>query len=143
MLASGSISHQRRHKDTLRRHGIVAFSSNYALYGQMSERVMSIIESMVPASETYSIDEKFADLTGIPGNLTQFGRDMRARILQYTGIPVGVGIARTKTLAKLANHTAKRLQAQTGGVVDICDPSNVIGYCAILRSPRSGASAVK
>jgi len=109
-------------KDLLRRHGIVAFSSNYALYGQMSERVMTVIESMVPASETYSIDEKFADLSGIPGNLTQFGRDMRARILRCTGIPVGVGIARTKTLAKLANHTAKRLQAQTGGVVDICDP---------------------
>ena len=109
-------------KDKLRRHGIVAFSSNYALYGDMSERVMSLIEAMVPAAEVYSIDESFADLTGIPGNLTQFGRDLRAKILQCTGIPVGVGIARTKTLAKLANHTAKRLQVQTGGVVDICDP---------------------
>lgn len=64
-------------KDLLRRHGIVAFSSNYALYGQISERVMTLIESMVPVSETYSIDEKFADLTGIQGNLTQFGREMR------------------------------------------------------------------
>lgn len=109
-------------KDALRRHGVVAFSSNYALYGDISERVMTLIESMVPASETYSIDEKFADLSGIPGDLTQFGREMRARILRCTGIPVGVGIAPTKTLAKLANHTAKRLQAQTGGVVDICDP---------------------
>jgi DNA polymerase V len=109
-------------KDALRRHGIVAFSSNYALYGDISERVMTLIESMVPASETYSIDEKFADLTGMPGNLTQFGREMRERILRCTGIPVWVGIAPTKTLAKLANHTAKRLQAQTGGVVDICDP---------------------
>ncbi|MFK3680701.1 translesion error-prone DNA polymerase V subunit UmuC [Pseudomonas sp. NPDC088890] len=109
-------------KDKLRRHGIVAFSSNYALYGDMSERVMSLIEEMVPAAEVYSIDESFADLTGIPGNLTQFGRELRAKILRCTGIPVGVGIARTKTLAKLANHTAKRLQAQTGGVVDICDP---------------------
>ncbi|WP_258197931.1 DUF4113 domain-containing protein [Pseudomonas capeferrum] len=68
------------------------------------------------------IDECFADLSGVQGNLTQFGREMRARVLKCTGIPVGVGIARTKTLAKLANHTAKRLQAQTGGVVDICDP---------------------
>jgi len=109
-------------KEKLRRHGIVAFSSNYALYGDMSERVMSLIEAMVPAAEVYSIDESFADLTGIPGNLTQFGRDMRTKILRCTGIPVGVGIARTKTLAKLANHTAKRLQAETGGVVDICDP---------------------
>lgn len=108
-------------KEKLRRHGIVAFSSNYALYGDMSERVMSLIESMVPAAEVYSIDECFADLTGVTGSLTQFGRDVRARVLRCTGIPVGVGIARTKTLAKLANHTAKRLQAQTGGVVDITD----------------------
>lgn len=109
-------------KDTLQRHGIVAFSSNYALYGDMSERVMSLIESMVPAAEVYLIDECFADLTGVQGNLTEFGRQVRAKVLKCTGIPVGVGIARTKTLAKLANHTAKRLQAQTGRVVDICDP---------------------
>jgi DNA polymerase V len=108
-------------KDDLRRLGIVPFSSNYALYGDMSERVMSIIESMVPAAEVYSIDESFADLSGIPGDLTQFGRQIRSTIFKRTGIPVGVGIAPTKTLAKLANHTAKRLQGQTGGVVDICD----------------------
>ena len=109
-------------KDKLQRHGIVAFSSNYALYGDMSERVMSLIESMVPAAEVYSIDECFADLTGLQGSLTEFGRQVRAKVLKCTGIPVGVGIAPTKTLAKLANHTAKRLQAQTGGGVDICDP---------------------
>ncbi|NBB09520.1 translesion error-prone DNA polymerase V subunit UmuC [Pseudomonas sp. SLFW] len=109
-------------KDHLRRNGVVAFSSNYALYGDMSERVMMIIESMVPALEVYSIDEAFADLTGIQGDLTAFGRKIRAAIFQRTGIPVGVGIARTKTLAKLANHTAKRLLSKTGGVVDICDP---------------------
>ncbi|WP_371923912.1 DUF4113 domain-containing protein [Pseudomonas sp. ANT_H4] len=68
------------------------------------------------------IDEIFCDLTGMPGNLTELGRKIRARVLKHTGIPVGVGIAHTKTLAKLANHTAKRLQAQTGGVVDLRDP---------------------
>lgn len=108
-------------RERLKRHGVVAFSSNYALYGDMSERVMSLIESMVPAAEVYSIDECFADLTGVQGSLTQFGREVRANVLRCTGIPVGVGIARTKTLAKLANHTAKRLQAHTGGVVDITD----------------------
>ncbi|MGN7495798.1 translesion error-prone DNA polymerase V subunit UmuC [Pseudomonas lactis] len=108
-------------KDVLRKHGIVAFSSNYALYGQMSERVMTIIESMVCDSEVYSIDEIFCDFSGLPGNITDFGRQIRAKVLKHTGIPVGVGIAHTKTLAKLANHTAKRLQAQTGGVVDLCD----------------------
>lgn len=83
---------------------------------------MSLIESMVFDSEVYSIDEIFCNLTGMSGNLTEFGRKIRAKVLKHTGIPVGVGIAHTKTLAKLANHTAKRLQAQTGGVVDLCDP---------------------
>ena len=110
---------QIKHK--LKQHGIVAFSSNYALYGDMSERVMTLIESMVPAVEVYSIDEAFADLTGM-ADLDQLGRRIRAQVLRCTGIPVGVGIAGTKTLAKLANHTAKRLQVQTGGVVNICDP---------------------
>ncbi|AOA04265.1 translesion error-prone DNA polymerase V subunit UmuC [Pseudomonas sp. TMW 2.1634] len=108
-------------KHTLRQHGIVAFSSNYALYGDLSERVMTVIEALVPAVEVYSIDEAFADLTGIDG-LDALGRQIRNQVLRCTGIPVGVGIAPTKTLAKLANHTAKRLQAQTGGVVNICNP---------------------
>jgi len=108
-------------KNKLKQHGIVPFSSNYALYGDMSERVMTLIESMVPAVEVYSIDEAFADLTGI-NDLDGLGRKIRSQVLRCTGIPVGVGIARTKTLAKLANHTAKRLQGQTGGVVNICDP---------------------
>lgn len=76
-------------KDHLRRHGIVAFSSKYALYGDMSERVMTIIESMVPALEVYSIDEAFADLTGLPGDLPAFGRHVRSTLLKPTGIPVG------------------------------------------------------
>jgi DNA polymerase V len=111
-------------RDSLRQNGVVAFSSNYALYGDMSERVMTIIESMVPAVEVYSIDEAFADLTGMPGDLAALGRKIRAAIYQRTGIPVGVGIAPTKTLAKLANHTAKVLLEKTGGVVNICDPIN-------------------
>lgn len=108
-------------KHKLKQHGIVPFSSNYALYGDMSERVMTLIESVVPAVEVYSIDEAFVELTGI-NDVDGLGRKIRSQVLRCTGIPVGVGIAHTKTLAKLANHTAKRLQAQTGGVVNICDP---------------------
>lgn len=118
-IKMGESYFQIKHK--LKQHGIVPFSSNYALYGDMSERVMSLIEAMVPAVEVYSIDEAFADLTGI-GELDALGRQIRAQVLRCTGIPVGVGIAHTKTLAKLANHTAKRLQSQTGGVVNITDP---------------------
>ena len=104
----------------LERWGVAVFSSNYALYGDISERVMAVIESLVPALEVYSIDEAFADLSGI-ADVERLGRTMRREVLQRTGIPVGVGIAPTKTLAKLANHTAKRLQQQTGGVVNICE----------------------
>ncbi|WP_341303071.1 Y-family DNA polymerase [Pseudomonas sp. TMP25] len=109
-------------KKDLERLGIAVFSSNYALYGDMSERVMSVIESLVPAVEVYSIDEAFADLTGISAPFEPLGRRIRSQVLQLTGIPTGVGIASTKTLAKLANRAAKRWQRQTGGVVDICDP---------------------
>ena len=76
-----------RHK--LQRLGIRAFSSNYALYGDMSQRVMTLLEEMAPAVEVYSIDECFADLTGVPGDLVRVGREMRARVLRCTGIPVG------------------------------------------------------
>ncbi len=109
-------------RQKLRQLGILAFSSNYALYGDMSQRVMTILEGMAPVLEVYSIDEAFADLTGMPGSLEALGREMRVRVLRCTGIPVGVGIAQTKTLAKLANRASKRWQRQTGGVVDIRQP---------------------
>ncbi|KPA87835.1 nucleotidyltransferase/DNA polymerase involved in DNA repair [Pseudomonas asplenii] len=109
-------------RDKIRQHGIVPFSSNYALYGDMSQRVMTVIESMVPALEVYSIDEAFAELTGMTEPLEQLGRRIRAQVLRSTGIPVGVGIAGTKTLAKLANHGAKKWQAQLGGVLDVRAP---------------------
>ncbi|GGD01749.1 translesion error-prone DNA polymerase V subunit UmuC [Halopseudomonas salina] len=108
-------------KGALQRNGVLAFSSNYALYGDISERVMTVIESLVPALEVYSIDEAFADLTGIDQR-EKLGREIRAQVLKLTGIPTGVGIAQTKTLAKLANAGAKRWQKQNGGVLDICDP---------------------
>ena len=108
-------------KDVLRQNGIQAFSSNYALYGDMSQRVMSVIESLVPAVEVYSIDEAFADLTGLTCDLEPLGRRIRTQVYRSTGIPVGVGIAGTKTLSKLANHAAKKWQAQSGGVVDLRD----------------------
>lgn len=109
-------------RDSLKRHGIVAFSSNYALYGDMSERVMSILEQHLPHVEVYSIDEAFAELTGLPEPFDSLGHALRADVLQKTGIPVGIGIGTSKTLAKLANNAAKRWQSQTGGVVDIRDP---------------------
>ncbi|MDD1963293.1 Y-family DNA polymerase [Pseudomonas sp. 39004] len=137
-------------KELLHRHGVVAFSSNYALYGDMSQRVMTVIEGMVPALEVYSIDEAFADLAGVPGDLDYLGRCIRERVLKHTGIPVGVGIAGTKTLAKLANHAAKRWAVHSGGVVDLrvashrewvlkkCDVSEVWGIGKRLTAHLQG-----
>lgn len=106
-----------------RRCGVAVFSSNYALYADMSARVMSVLEDMAPAVEVYSIDEAFLDLTGVSHIhcLEDFGQQLRQRVLRWTGIATGVGIAPTKTLAKLANHAAKRYPA-TGGVVDLSSP---------------------
>lgn len=96
-------------KAVAKQHGIVAYSSNYALYADMSNRVMSILRQFSPEQEVYSIDEAFLDLTSFRSqNLMQYGQTMRQRILQWTGLPVCVGIAPTKTLAKLANHCAKK-----------------------------------
>lgn len=110
-------------KAEMQRHGILAFSSNYALYADLSSRVMRTLEEMAPRVEVYSIDEAFLDLTGIESaiSLVEFGQQVRARIGHWIGITVCVGIAPTKTLAKLANHAAKKYPA-TQGVVDLTNP---------------------
>jgi len=108
-------------RNQMREWGVVCFSSNYELYGQMSTRVMTILEQMFPRVEVYSIDEAFADLSGLPGDMVELGREARARVLRWTGIPVGVGIGPTKTLAKLANWAAKTWR-KSEGVIDLCDP---------------------
>jgi len=107
-------------RDEIRRHKIHVFSSNYALYADMSNRVMTTLEQMAPSVEVYSIDEAFLDLTGVRNCmvLENFGREVRETIKRNTHLTVGVGIAQTKTLAKLANHAAKKWK-QTGGVVDL------------------------
>ncbi|MEK9538039.1 translesion error-prone DNA polymerase V subunit UmuC [Pantoea agglomerans] len=107
-------------KDDFRKHGVHIFSSNYALYADMSNRVMTTLEGMAPAVEIHSIDEAFMNLGGMSRiePLEDFGLRVRARIKQETHLIVGVGIAPTKTLAKLANHAAKKW-SKTGGVLDL------------------------
>jgi DNA polymerase V len=106
-------------KDLAKQHGIVAYSSNYALYADMSNRVMSILRQYSPDQEVYSIDESFLDLTAFKSrDLLQYGQSMRQQILQWTGLPVCVGIGPTKTLAKLANHIAKK-QSQFNSVCNL------------------------
>ncbi|EIS3744281.1 translesion error-prone DNA polymerase V subunit UmuC [Aeromonas hydrophila] len=111
--------------------GGIWFSSNYALYGDMSQRVMTILEGLAPAVEVYSIDEAFVELSeSWAGNLVAYGRQIRERVQQWTGLTVGVGIGPTKTLAKLANYAAKKWPA-TGGVVDLRDEARRARLMAI------------
>ena len=96
-------------KGLAKQHGIIVLSSNYALYADMSNRVMAILRQFSPDQEVYSIDESFLDLTTFKRrDLECYGQQMRHRIQKWTGLPVCVGIGSTKTLAKLANHCAKK-----------------------------------
>ena len=96
-------------KDLVRQHGIIGKSSNYTLYADMSQRMHAVIGQFAPEQEIYSIDETFLDLTGFNRNLVEYGQQIRQRVRQWTGIPVCVGVGGTKTLAKLANHSAKKI----------------------------------
>lgn len=106
----------------IRQHRIRLFSSNYALYADISSRVMSCLGEFSPNIEVYSIDESFLDLTGIcQTDPIAYGRKVRETIARTIGIPVCVGMGPTKTLAKLANFAAKKWK-RTGGVLDLCCP---------------------
>ena len=94
--------------------GLIALSANFALYGDMSDRMMSLAAGLGHTQEVYSIDESFVDLSDIPGDLVRRARTIRRRILQWIGIPTCIGIGPTKTLAKLANAMAKSAERKPG-----------------------------
>ena len=105
--------------------GLVALSANFALYGDLSDRMMSLAAGLGMTQEIYSIDESFIDLTGVRGDLVERSHKIRSRILQWVGIPCGIGIGSTKTLAKLANHVAKTAERKPGSypaqLAQVCD----------------------
>src|SRR5438132_351123 len=108
----------------IRAHDVQVFSSNYVLYGDMSQRVMETLTQFTPNLEVYSIDEAFLSLSGFASrDLTEYGHTIRAKVKQWTGIPVSIGIAETKTLAKVAAHLAKRLP-EAAGVFDLTSCQN-------------------
>lgn len=106
---------QIRHME--QQYGLKAFSSNYELYADMSNRMMSILGALAPQQEVYSIDECFLDLTGLNINLSDYGQSLRKRVRQWIGIPTCVGMGHSKTQAKLANHIAKKRPAWNS----VCD----------------------
>ncbi|KQO24174.1 DNA polymerase V subunit UmuC [Acidovorax sp. Leaf76] len=111
-------------------HGLVALSANFTLYGDMSNRMMSLAAGLGPTQEIYSIDESFVGLHGMRGDLTKRSRAIRERIDRWVGIPCGVGIAPTMTLAKLANHIAKTAERKPGSY-----PSELAQVCNLAALP--------
>ncbi len=115
-------------QDLVQRHGVEVFSANFVLYGDMSNRVMSVLAQFTPNLEIYSIDEAFLSLRGLEHcGLQTVGRTIRAGVKQQTGIPVSVGIAPTKTLSKVANHYAKD-HPETKGVFCLMDEDKINHY---------------
>lgn len=111
-----------KHEALIRKHGGVLLSSNYTLYGDMSRRVMDVLGKFSPELEIYSIDEAFLGLNGFRvRDLEAYGRKIRETVRKWTGIPVSVGISRSKTLAKVANHYAKRYSGYCGCLVMLDD----------------------
>lgn len=120
-------------KNIIKTNKVHIFSSNYSLYGDLSARVMAILESMAPTLTIYSIDEAFLHVAGIETveTFAHFGQRVRDTVLQQTGLTCGIGAAQTLTLAKLANHAAKTWPA-TGGVVDLTDRDRQRKLMALL-----------
>ena len=118
-------------------NGLVALSANFSLYGDMSDRMMSIAAGLGPAQEIYSIDESFIDLAGVRGDLTARARVVRERIDQWIGIPCGIGIGATKTLAKLANFVAKTAERNPGSY-----PAELAQVCNLASLPPGDLDAV-
>jgi DNA polymerase V len=109
----------------LKKNGVEVFSSNYTLYGDMSHRVMSVLKHLESAVEVYSIDEAFISLpAGKKSNFTGHGQHIKAVVQKWTGLPVSIGFAHTKTLAKIANRIAKR-NSQHKGVFDLTTYDNI------------------
>ena len=104
-------------REMAKRHGIIACSSNYALYADISNRVMRLLARFSPHQEVYSIDESFLELSGLPGDHIEYAYHIRQTVQRDIGIPVCVGIGPNKTLAKLANHVAKQ-EISRGGTCD-------------------------
>ena len=107
-------------KDIIVKNNVHVFSSNYSLYGDLSRRVMRTLKRFNSDIEVYSIDEAFIDLSNFPDNeVENVAQEIRAMVLQWTGIPTSIGIAKTKTLSKVANHIAKKKESGVTSLIGI------------------------
>ena len=138
-------------KNIIEKNNVEVFSSNYSLYADMSSRVMETLSTFTPDIEIYSIDEAFLNLAGFSCCLTDYGLKIRKTVKKWTGMPVTVGMAGTKTLAKIANRIAKKSN-KANGVVDLTDSAYLsralaetevaevwgVGYMTVLKLKKAG-----
>jgi DNA polymerase V len=117
--------------------GLVALSANFPLYGDLSDRMMSLVAGLGHRQEVYSIDESFVDLSGVRGDWLKRSQTIRERVLQWVGIPCCIGIGPTKTLAKLANHIAKTAERKPGSY-----PSELAQICNLEALDRASLEEV-
>jgi len=118
-------------KDFCKKHNVSVFSSNYTLYGDFSARVMRTLSDFTDEMEVYSIDEAFISLKGLkPQDITPFITQLQKTVYQHVGIPVSIGVAPTKVLAKLANNYAKKHKAKTKGLYELYLNANIDSFLA-------------
>jgi DNA polymerase V len=118
----------------VRNHGLILRSSQYALYQDIHRRLIKAIASQVPSVEVYSCDEAFCSMTGMKGDLGEVGALIQRHVLKYVGIPVGVGISRNRTTAKLANWASKKWKRQTGSVVALTEYARLRKLLALAET---------
>lgn len=124
-----------KYRQLFKEQGVVVFSANFELYGDISERITRLLTGITPRTEVYSVDESFLDLSQLEiNNYQAWGRVVRSRILREVGIPVSIGISASKTLSKLANHQAKKT-ASLGGVLDLYSLTHRQREAYLQRTP--------
>lgn len=135
-------------KELIEKEQVKLFSSNYTLYADMSERVVEAIRHFIPVVEVYSIDEVFMDLDHVdPENLEEFLLDVKSKVKQWTGIPISIGVAKTKTLAKLANKMAKEsngvhyIDREIPSTLDLSDVWG-LGPRSVEKIEKAGCSSI-
>lgn len=124
-----------KYRHAFQQHGIVQFSANFELYGDISRRIIQVLTTITPRLEVYSVDESFLDLSELPiTDFTAWGQMVRENILKWAGIPVSIGIASSKTLAKLASDRAKK-ESHLQGVLSLMDASDELRARYLQATP--------
>src|SRR5665213_283114 len=124
-----------KYRQVFKEQGIVQFSANFELYGDLSQRIIHLLTAITPCTEVYSVDESFLDLSQMAiADYGVWGEAVKRRLIREVGIPVSIGIAHTKTLAKLASEHAKR-DSGSSGILDLASPAPSVLTAYLANTP--------